>query len=61
VVLLVHASEQLLAPQLDCVKSQVAPLGQLQLAPVQLTGVDELLDPQSTSQREKRTTIRFRI
>ena len=49
--LLVQASEQLPpAPQLFAVKSQLAPVGQLQLAPVHVTGI-ELPEPQPTRQR----------
>jgi hypothetical protein len=49
--LLVQASEQLPpAPQLFAVKSQLAPVGQLQLAPVQVTGI-ELPEPQAATQR----------
>lgn len=49
--LLVQASEQLPpAPQLFAVKSQLAPVGQLQLAPVHVTGI-ELLEPQPATQR----------
>lgn len=47
----VQAREQLPpAPQLFAVKSQLAPVGQLQLAPVHVTGI-ELLEPQAVTQR----------
>ncbi len=50
--LLVHASEQLPpAPQLFAVKSQLAPVGQLQLAPVHVTGIELLEPPQPATQR----------
>jgi hypothetical protein len=59
VVLLVQASEPLPLPQLDGVKSQLEPLGQLQPAPVQESGVDEV--PQPTRHNATTSALRFRL
>jgi len=58
----VQASEQLPAPQLDSLKSQASPAGQVQLAPVQSGGMPPSLpQPASSTNGRPRTRAMVRM